>query len=320
MLGSSLKISLLFLIALLGFVSVNASAGSSDQQLIRRLVVFPFSLPQELSAAGDEAWWQSREEFAATRRFLVGSKQFLIKSDVFQPRKDLEPADAIILGKLLDAHALVTFQLIERRLMMTVYDGGNGSQIWRKGVTLHPSIPMADQLPQVAKKMVDDFVAAIPYQGFTIVDSLIGQPVYEEGDVKLAQIDLGQKTGAQAGDLVQWIRIEPTSPEPLFSGGSNTTVFAEGKIAKVEQGIAVVEIQRASSLSFLKEFSLARVPREADRLIKAYAIRENSRTTLTADLVAPEADPMQRISKERKPLATTLSIISSVAAFLLLAF
>ena len=320
MLNSFLKISFVGLLAVFGFSSVTAKAQSSDHQLIRRLAVFPFSVPQELNAAADEAWWQSREEFAATRRFLVGSKQFLIKSDVFQARKDLEPADAIILGKLLDAHALVTFQLIERRLMMTVYDGGNGSTIWRKGVTLHPSLPMSDQLPQVAKRMVDDFVASIPYQGFTIVDSLIGQPVYEEGDVKLAQIDLGQMTGAQIGDVVQWLRISPTSTEPLFDGGAKLNVFAEGKIAKIEQGIAVVEIQRASTLGYLKEFSLVRVPREADRLLKAYAIRENPRTTLTAELVSPEADPLQRISKERKPLATTLSIISSVAAFLLLAF
>ena len=320
MLNSFLKISFVGLLAVLGFSSVTAKAQSSDHQLIRRLAVFPFSVPQELNAAADEAWWQSREEFAATRRFLVASKQFLIKSDVFQARKDLEPADAIILGKLLDAHALVTFQLVERRLMMTVYDGGNGSTIWRKGVTLHPSLPMSDQLPQVAKRMVDDFVASIPYQGFTIVDSLIGQPVYEEGDVKLAQIDLGQMTGAQIGDVVQWLRISPTSTEPLFDGGAKLNVFAEGKIAKIEQGIAVVEIQRASTLGYLKEFSLVRVPREADRLLKAYAIRENPRTTLTAELVSPEADPLQRISKERKPLATTLSIISSVAAFLLLAF
>ncbi len=319
-----MKISFFCLLAGLGLgfglTSENAKAEGSEHQLIRRLAVFPFSVPQEMAVAGDEAWWQSREEFAATRRFLVGSKQFLIKSDVFQPRKELEPADAIILGKLLDAHALVTFQLIERRLIMTVYDGGNGSTIWRKGVTLHPSLPMADQLPQVAKRMVDDFVASIPYQGFTVVDSLIGQPVYEEGDVRLAQVDLGLKTGAQIGDLVQWIRIVPISTEPLFEGGSKTSVFAEGKIAKIEQGIAVVEIQRASSLSYLKEFSLVRVPSEADRLMKTYAIRDHPRATLTAELVAPEADPMQQISKERKPLATTLSIISSVAAFLLLAF
>lgn len=309
----------LLLLAIFTFHSAS-KAQSSEHQLIRRLAVFPFSVPASLNGPADEAWWQAREEFASTRRFLVGSKQFLIKSDVFQPRRDLEPADAIILGKLLDAHALVTFQIQDRKITMTVYDGGNGITIWRKSLIFHPSLPIADQLPQIAKRLVDDFIAAIPYQGFTIVDSLIGQAVYEEGDVKLAQVDLGLSSQAQIGDLVQWIRIVGTTVDPLFAGGSRTTVFAEGKIVKIEQGIAVVEIQRASSLKELKEFSLVRIPREADRLAKAFALHENPKTTLTAELVAPEAAPMQQLAKERKPLATTLSIIASVGAFLLLAF
>ena len=302
----------------LGF-STSAEA-QMDHQLIRRLAVFPFSVPTELTSAGEEGWWQAREEFAQTRRFLVGSKQFLIKSDVYQPRKDLEPADAIILGKLLDAHALVTFQLIERRLMMTVYDGGNGGTIWRKGFSLHPSLPMSEQIPQIAKRMVDDFIAAIPYQGFTTVDSLIGSAVYEEGDIKISQVDLGLSTEAKIGDVVQWIKVSGTTVDPLFQGGAKVLVFAEGKIVKIEQGIATIEIQRASSLKDLKEYSLVRVPREADRLAKAYQLRENPRTTLTSELVAPEAAPMQQLIKEKRPLATTISIIASIASFLLLAF
>ena len=138
--------------------------------------------------------------------------------------------------------------------------------------------------------------------------------------VKIAQIDLGLSTQAQPGDIVQWIRIAPISVDPLFQGGGKTVVFAEGKIAKVEQGVAVVEIQRASSLKDLKEYSLVRLPREADRLAKAFALNDKARATLTPSLVAPEAAPMDQIAKERKPLATTLSIITSVAAFLLLAF
>lgn len=299
-----------------------------DHQLVRRIAIFPIatsatvpiSRAQDLSAVLDEAWWQAREEFAQNRRFLVASKQFLVKTDVYQPRRELEPADAIILGKLLDAHALVTIQLIDRRLLLTVYDGGNGLVLWKKGVTLHPSIATRDQLPTLAKKLVLDFIASIPYQGFTSIDSLVGTAVYEEGDVKLSRIDLGIQSKAQIGDLVQWIRIIGTNAQPLFQGGSKTTVYAEGKIVKIDQGVAIVEIQRASSLRDLKEFSLVRIPREAERLINEYTISENPRTTLTAELVAPEASPMERVAKEKRPLATTLSIIASIATFLLLAF
>jgi hypothetical protein len=320
--------SMAFLTLVFTLLFANSANAQIDHQLIRRMAIFPIatsattplSKAEDLNTVLDEAWWQAREEFAQNRRFLVASKQFLIKSDVFQPRRELEPADAIILGKLLDAHALVTLQMIDRRLLMTVYDGGNGLALWKKGVSLHPSIATRDQLPTLAKKLVLDFIASIPYQGFTIIDALIGTAVYEEGDVKLAQVDLGIQSRSQIGDLVQWVRIAGTTAQPLFQGGSKTTVYAEGKIVKLAQGLATVEIQRASSLKDLKEYSLVRVPREAERLATEYTLSENPRTTLTAELVAPEASPMERIAKEKRPLATTLSIIASVATFLLLAF
>lgn len=291
-----------------------------DHQLIRRVAVFPLKVPSDLTAAGEESWWQARDQLSRSRRFLVASQQFLVKSDAFQPRGDLEPADAVILGKLLDAHALATLQLQERRLVMTVYDGGTGMILWRKAVSLHPSLTVRDQLPQMARRIVDDFAASIPYQGFTVVDSLIGSPVYEEGDVKLAQVDLGVQTGSQIGDLVQWIRLTSTNAAPLFQQGSKMTVFAEGKIVKIEQGLATVEILRATGTKDIKEFSLVRVPREADRLAKEFTISDMPRTTLTAELVAPEASPMEELARERKPLVTTMSFIASVVGYLLLAF
>ena len=315
-------VSRLFLIMLLcTFVFGGRSAqAQTEHQLIRRLSLFPLKVPKGMEAAGEEAWWQARDELSKSRRFLVASQQFLVKSDVYQPRGDLEPADAIILGKLIDAHALITMQVEERRLVMTVYDGGNGLILWKKAVSLHPSLTVQDQLPQIARKIVDDFVASMPYQGYTAVDSLIGTPVYEEGDVKLAQVDLGLSTGAQIGDIVQWTRMVSVSASPLFQGGSKTSIFAEGKVVKIENGLATVEILRATNLKDIKPYSLVYLPREAERLRNEYTISDTPRTTLTAELVAPEANPMEEIARERKPLVTTMSFIGSIAAFLLLAF
>ncbi len=136
----------------------------------------------------------------------------------------------------------------------------------------------------------------------------------------LAQVDLGLTTGAQLGDLVQWIRITSTTAAPLFQGGSKMTIFAEGKIVRLEQGIATVEITRATSPKSIVEYSLVRVPREAERLQAEFSISEAPKTTLTAELVSPEAGPMQQVAKERRPLTTALSFVGSIAAFLLLAF
>ncbi len=302
------------------FLAPGAAQAQIDHQLVRRLAVFPLKVPKDVQAAGEESWWQARDELSRSRRFLVASQQFLVKSDAFQPRGDLEAADAVILGKLLDAHALITLQLEERRLVMTVYDGAVGMVLWKKGVSLHPSLTVRDQLPQMSRRIIDDFAANIPYQGFTAVDSLIGQPVYEEGDVKLAQVDLGIQTGAQIGDLVQWVRLTSTNAAPMFQGGSKLTVFAEGKIVKIEQGLATVEILRATGTKDIKAYSLVRVPREAERLAKEYTISDMPRTTLTAELVAPEASPMEELARERKPLVTTMSFIASVVGYLLLAF
>jgi len=292
----------------------------SEHQLIRRVVVFPLKAESAHAASADEAWWQMREELTRSRRFLVASKQFLVRSDTFQPRGDLEPADVLILGKLLDAHAIITAQLVERRVVVQVYDGGSGQVLWRKSTSLHPSLTVKDQLTTLARRLVADFVASIPYQGFTIVDSMTGQAVFEEGDVKLAQADLGVTTAAQIGDMVQWIRLVSQNSAPVFQGGGALTVLAEGKIIRIDQGIATVEILRAVKLGDIREYTLVRVPREAERLRMEYTVQETTRTTLTAELVAPEANPMEEVAKERRPLVTTLSFVSSLAAFLLLAF
>jgi hypothetical protein len=311
-----------FILLPLVFLTFRAEA-QIDHQLIRRMVVFPLKVDSTASvdaATTDEAWWQGRDELTKSRRFLIASKQFLVKSDVFQPRGDLEPGDAVILGKLLDAHALITLQLNGRRLTMAVYDGGNGLPLWRKSVSLHPSLTIGDQLTKIVKRIIDDFTASLPYQGFTVVDAMIGHPVYEEGDIQLAQADLGMSTGAQIGDLIQWVKVTGTTAAPLFQGGSKMTVYAEGKIVKLEQGIATVEILRATSIKDVREYSLVRVPREAERLQTLYTILDTPRTTLTPELAAPESSPMEQVAKERKPLASALSIVGSVAAFLLLAF
>jgi len=294
---------------------------TAEHQLIRRVVVFPIKtdLPTENAALVEEAWWQAREELTRSRRLLVASKQFLVRSDVYQPRGELQPADAVILGKLLDSHALITLQLENRRLVMNVYDGGNGFLLWTKSVGLHPSMTIQDQLPSLSQKLIADFLGSIPYQGYTVVDALIGHAVYEEGDVKLARIDVGSATGAQIGDNVQWIAITNPTSAPLFQGGGQLTVYAEGKIVRLEQGIATVEVERATSVNSIREFSLIRIPREAERLAAQSTITEGPRASLTTELVTPEANPMERVTKERRPLVTTLSVILSFAAFLLLA-
>lgn len=299
----------------------NPKAISVEHQLIRRLAVFPIKSDVDRAAAIEETWWQSREELANTRRFLVASKQFMVKNEAFQPRSILEPADAIVLGRLLDAHALVTGELKDRTLTMNVYDAANGFVLWTRSLELKSTLAVGDQLPTAAKRLMDDFIASVPYQAFQVVDSLIGRPIYSDGTLTLAQVDVGVAGNAQVGDTVQWIRISYESNQPVFQGGGKVTAIAEGRIVKLNQGIATVELTRALRRDLIKEFSLIRIPREFDRLQSQYAIKENEfKSTTDLTLLTPEAAPMETIRKERKPLLTTGSFLASLAAFLLLAF
>jgi hypothetical protein len=294
---------------------------NAEHQLIRRLAVFPIKTDSDKTKAIDEAWWQTREELANTRRFLVASKQFMVKNEAFQPRSTLEPADTIVLGRLLDAHALIVGELKDRTLSMTVYDAANGFVLWSRTAELKPTATASDQLPTAAKKLIGDFIASVPYQAFQIVDPLIGRATYSDGALTLAQVDVGVAGSAQVGDAVQWVRISYESNTPVFQGGGKITAIAEGRVVKVAQGIATVEVTRAVRRDLIKEFSLVRLPREFERLQAKFAIKDNElKSTTDLTLLSPEAAPMETVRKERKPLLTTGSFIASLAAILLLAF
>jgi hypothetical protein len=291
-----------------------------ENQLVRRVVIFPMKVEKGFETLAEDAWWQAREELTKTRRFLVASRQFLVKNDALQARGELEPADALILGKLLDAHALITLQLNDRKLSMQVYDTVSGFVLYQKQVNLQSSQTIADQLSSFVRRLVADFLAVIPYEGYTMVDSFVGRAVFKENDANLAYVDFGAGSGIQVGDVVQWIKIKSTSFSPVFQGGAQQTVIADGKVVRIEDGLAVTEILRANNLKDIREYSLVRVPRIAEKLLAENTIKETQKTTLTPELIAPEANPELRAAKERRPLLTTLGFIGSIAGYLLLAF
>src|SRR6185503_6700203 len=112
-----------YVLSLLAFSICAQAFAQTDHTMIRRISVFPIKTAPEFQQVADEAWWELRETLTRDKRFLVASKNFLMQKDVYQARSALTPADAIILGKLLDANALITTHLDERNLTMRVYEG-----------------------------------------------------------------------------------------------------------------------------------------------------------------------------------------------------
>ena len=76
----------IFGLVLLIFTSLSAQA-ENDHTMIRRITVFPIKVAPELQSVADEAWWDLREVMTKDKRFLVASKNFLMKTDVYQSRR-----------------------------------------------------------------------------------------------------------------------------------------------------------------------------------------------------------------------------------------
>lgn len=306
------------LLILIGFAQV--SFAQQEHSLVRRISVFPLKTPSYLNQAADESWWQMREALTENKRFLVASKNFLIQKDVFQPRGELSPADGIILGRLLDANALIVTFLEGRLLRMKVYEGEYGQVLWQHQFELHPSIPIENQLPGASRKLVMDFIASIPYHGFVFIDPLIGQPTFTEKSKLMAKAEIGLNTDVDVGDDVQFIRIMPQNFKPLFADGGLVETIAVGKVARVEREVLTIEITKMGEGHKVNEFTLVRLPREYQRLKQAFTIGDRMKKQVDPQFLSVEMRPTEEQVKENKPLVATLAFISNLAAFLLLAF
>ncbi|MGZ3724129.1 MAG: hypothetical protein ACXVA9_14395 [Bdellovibrionales bacterium] len=306
---------------LLGMLLFSCGAwAQTDHTLIRRVSVFPIKTAPEFQQVADEVWWELRETLTRDKRFLVASKNFLMQKDVYQSRSVLSPADAIILGKLLDANALVTTYLEDRVLNMRVYEGDYGRPLWEHSFTLQPSLPISEQLQPAVVKLAQDFMASIPYQGFITTDPLKGRPIYQEGRRLLARAEIGSTAEVDVGDPVQLIRVFSDNLKPLFTNGAAIEVFAEGRIVEHDRDMVTIELDRLNRAAGIQEGTMIRLPRELKRLEQLYSIQDSLRNKIDPEFFSPGMTSQKQQEDETKPLISSLVFIGNLAAFLLLAF
>ena len=295
----------------------------TEHKLIRRVVIFPVQVNPTLAKIAEESWWSLREELTKGKRFLVASRNFLKNKDVFQARGKLTPADAIVLGQLLDANALVTTWLKDRELTMSVYGGEYGRLLWSYKIHLNSSRPIKSQLVGAIQQLVRAFIAAIPYQGFVVVDSLWGRPVHYLNGKVVVKVDVGLDAKVEVGDKVQLVRIRSDRLRMLFDGNLQIEVFAEGEVLEREHREIKVEVLRVTNLSQISEESLVRLPREMKRIQDLYALSLGELKNVNleyfpSDMATLEEEEMER--KEKKPLIASITFLVNMAVFLLLAF
>ena len=309
------------MIAFLLLLNLVPAFAQTEHALIRRVSVFPIRVTDpELETVADAAWWEMREALAKDKRFLIASRNFLQQKDVFQERGELSPADAIILGKILDANALITTHVEDRVLHMDVYEGEWGRPLWRHRLTLQPSLPVAEQLQTAVLKLTQDFVAAVPYQGFVKLDPLKGGVIYKEGKRSLVRAEIGSLAEVDVGDAAQLIRITSDSIKPLFASDARQEVFADGHIIARDRETVTIELERLTKANQIREGTLVRLPRELKRLEQLYAIHDSLSTKIDPIFFSPGMTSAKQKVQESKPLITSLAFITNIAAILLLAF
>lgn len=315
--GKCLRWAALVLVLVLGATQGHAKI---RQDVLRRIAVFPVAIDEQYDDVGDDAWWKIREELTAKQRFLVASKNLMIKKDVFQARKELTPSDAIILSQLLDAQAVVTIFQNDSQIQMNFYDGKTGLPLYLKSIRIHPSLPLKVQLVQLASQLVKDFIAAIPYQGFVITDPLVGTAHFKKNGKTYAKVDFGLDSRVEVGDRAQFFDFYGTQFKPFFEDGGQIEVFAEGVVVQVEKEFSVVEISRMTSLADFKEGSLVRVPKEMQRLRDSYAIKDQLQAKVKPGESMANMRLAQEKEEEKKPLILSLAFLVNIAALVFLGF
>jgi hypothetical protein len=307
------------LITAISMIVMHSTLALADvpMQLLRRVAVFPIADANFGNA--EDAWWQMRELLTKDQRFFVASRRFMINRGVFQARTTLKPADAIILGKILDAQALVVSQVKDRHLNLKVYDGENGYLLWEGVIQFHPAISINDQIIRASNDLVNDFIAGIPYQGFQIVDELIGKPLYEAEGKKLAQVFVGSSSNLKVGDPVQWVQVTGSTSVSFLNSAPKITVIAEGEILELKNDKVVVEVLKLRDPAELVDNSMIRFPKEMQRLADLYQAEEKS-SNLSTEYLSEEMKPVNSYNKDHSFTATALAWIFNIAGLILLAF
>lgn len=278
----------------------------------------------------DDTWWQVRDELTETARFVVASRAFLQKADAFQPRGKLSVGDAVILGRYVEADALLTMTLKERSLSIHVASSIDGTSLWSMTVDLHPSVLIREQIASVSRALVREFIASFPYQAITTNDALSKKALFTDGRRQMARVRSAPK-GVAVGDKVEWLQVRRESLGSLFQGASKIVIKAEGTVTEVKGQDLVVEINRIDDVSGITDGALVNLPKEHARLLDLSKAKDSATskavvTLLAADTatggveIVPEGKVDERRRDESGPLATTLSILASLAVILLLAF
>ena len=242
----------------------------------------------------------------------------MVQRDVFQPRRTLKPADAIILGRILDAHAVVVTYLEEGELKMHVYDAREGYTLWKESLLTNRSEPIDAQIERLSKSLVGGFLADVPYQSFQISWPNQNEVLRKEDGRIYARLEIRRGLTLEPNTVIEWIRIPANLQKPVFRSYDRIVVFGRGRVVRLDRGAAIVEILELGNESDFELESLVRIPDEASRLQVEFGLKKEK--YLSPDLYQVELRKGAKKAEGTGPLAAALSYVASIALFILIAF
>jgi len=301
----------------IGILFANAVVVAQSHVAIRRIVVFPLQVESSYKSLSEEIWWDLRAKLTESKRFLVASRNFMQAKGVFQARGRLESADAIILGRLLDANAMITIELNDRILTLRAYEGKAGYLLWDRSLELHPSIPLSKQLPGASEKLLLDFLVSVPYQCVVVTDSLVGKPLIKQGEHWLVKVEVGVDSKVKIGDPAQVIDVKLVSLESAFGKGSQIQVQGEGQVVSVDGQTVTIQLNRLTDPGLVKDGTLVKLPDELQRLQETFSA--GARDSMPEVSLVGNERALTAEQAKRKPMITSLSFLANLILMLVVA-
>lgn len=292
--------------------------GEVPLKAYRKIAVFPIAVPFE-QANAEEAWWQAREFLVQDQKFLVASRRLMMNRGVFQPRKELKPADSIILGKILDAEVVISLFVEDRKMFFRAYECESGFRLWASELEMHPALPIQDQLVSVTQRMTKEFLASLPFHAWAIPAEEDGPVVFQRGSDKYSTVFVGRQTQLELGDAVQWIEVFGDPSYPLLQG-PRVLIVAEGEIVNKGADRVDVKMLRMNSMDSVRQGTLVRFPKEITRINDERAQTGDRISNLSHEYLSSEMKDARTVDQKQTPTSTALAFVASIAAMILLAF
>ncbi len=302
----------LILLCLSSFaLKAETEEASPSLVLSQKIAVFPIS---ELSGTeAEEAWWKMRELLTQESRFLVATRRLMINRGVFQGRKLLKPADAILLSKILDADLVLTSFVQDRVFNLNVYEGDSGQIFYSKKIEFHPAIPVKEQVSKITTQGIQEFLAFLPYDGFVTKNDLKGVVFSADGEV-FAQAKIFEASRLKEGDPLQVVKIRRPSLNQF-----EVEVVAEGEYLKSEgKGLSLIKLIQFKDMNSVSEKSFIRVP--SFRIKAQEALSQDTSANLTTEYLTRELRTQKELEKSHSATTSSVWWLVNLAAMVFLAF